>query len=244
MTLQIEQLWKGCLDALFPRVCPVCSKIISQDLKRSRKICPKCYEKLSFVEDPFCRICGRGLSDDTKGSCENCKKHQFSFDYGLVLLDYNEETRNSMAGIKYKGHREYLEFYGEETAKRLGNEILSMKPDALIPVPVHRKRRIQRGYNQAEVLAQVIGKELSIPVLPHALKRRGSTKALKELGADQRKKNLSHAMYPGKVPAGLRTAIIVDDIFTTGATMETCARILKENGVEHVYSLCLCAKRG
>lgn len=240
--MEEEPLYMRALEWVFPRRCPVCAEIVEQDCRRSRKICPDCYRRLRFVSEPRCRGCGRRIADSAEELCENCRRHSFHFEYGLVLLDYNEETMRSMADIKYKGRREYLDFYAEETVRRLGEQLRRLRVDGLVPVPVHRKRRIQRGYNQAEILARGIGRRLGLPVYPQALRRRRNTQALKELDAGQRRQALRTAICPGKLPENARALLLVDDILTTGATMESCANALRAAGAERIYSFCLCAK--
>lgn len=236
-------VYKTLLDWIFPRRCPICDEVMVQDKKRSVRICPDCYDRLPFVSEPNCNICGRALSGETELICNNCKRQKFSFERGLVLLEYNEEIRKSVAAVKYKGRREYLEFYGEEAARRLGEEIRAMGIDGIVPVPIHYRRKNKRGYNQAEIFADVLGKSLDIGVYPKALRRKRNTRAMKELGAAERRRNLSHAIVPGSYPAKSRSLLLVDDIFTTGATMESCSRVLKAMGAERVFCLSLCAPK-
>lgn len=239
----LDKIYEYILEALFPRRCPVCGDLVEQDKYHSRKICPDCYERLRFIApEESCQLCGRRIGVWESGFCRNCRERVFSFKRGLVLLDYNDDTMKSMADIKYKSRREYLDFYGEEAAKRFGEKIRSWGIDGLVPVPVHRKRKNKRGYNQAEILAKVISGELHIPVYPNALLRQKNTKAMKELSAEERKKNLKNALSPGVLPKSAKKLLIIDDIFTTGATVNACAELLREMGASEVCSLCLCAK--
>lgn len=235
----LERAFQAGLSALFPRHCPVCHDIVQP---RGALICPECEKRLHFVEAPTCLICGREIQDETEELCSNCKRHHFSFERGISLLQYDQVTADSMAKIKYLGAREYLEYYGKKAAERLGEDIYRMKPDALVPVPVHVSRRRIRGYNQAGVLAEILGKELDIPVYEDAIRRNKRTAALKSLGAGERLKSLSAAFERGVIPKDLKTVLLVDDIFTTGATMEACTRILRHAGVKTVYCLSLCIR--
>lgn len=168
-----------------------------------------------------------------------------------------------MAKIKYGNKREYLDFYGAAMAARFGKAICRMRADALVPVPIHPSRRRARGFNQAEVLADEIGRRLGVPVYPNLLVRTKKTAPQKELSAAERLRNLSGAFAfgrPGelwfrllmegrfpdgkKPPAVPETVILVDDIYTTGSTMEACARVLLENGVKNVYFLAVCITGG
>lgn len=228
-------------DILFPRRCPVCDDIV---LPRGGLICPECVKRLSFVKGPVCKKCGKEVFSDTVEYCFDCTKHKRSFESGRALVNYNEAARNSMVKIKYKNKREYLDFYIEAICIRYGKIISRMGADALVPVPVHPSRMRSRGYNQAELLARGIGRELGIPVCADLLLRSRKTAPQKELNPAERLKNLEEAFEAGSIPSGIGTVILVDDIYTTGSTIEACTRALKRMGVKKVYFLAICIGRG
>ena len=121
-------------------------------------------------------------------------------------------------------------------------------PQALVPVPLHRKRRRKRGYNQAELLAEEIGKILGIPVVANLVKRVHYTGYQKKLDPIGRKKNLEHAFAPGgdpdRLPTDFRRVIIIDDIYTTGNTVDQVAKVLKTMGFQKVYFLTISIGQG
>ena len=157
---------------LFPRRCPVCGGIV---LPKGELICPGCVKKLSFVKQPVCKKCGKEITSAEREYCLDCTKHKRSFDYGRALLNYNDTAKKSMADIKYRNRREYLDFYAEAVCLRYGKLLMRLGADALVPVPVHPSRRRQRGFNQAEIFADRIGARLGIPVCPEMLVRRKKT---------------------------------------------------------------------
>ncbi len=224
------------LSILFPRRCPVCEEIVSP---RGALICPDCERQLHFLTEPTCQICGREILAADEELCENCKRHRFLFKRSIALIGYDDVAARSISRIKYTGAREFLDYYGREAVRRRGDELRRMQIDAIVPVPVHPSRQRKRGYNQATVLAEVMGAELGRPVYEAALCRRKKTAASKELNAAERLKNLMSAFYAGPIPQDLRRVLLVDDIFTTGATMESCTRILLAAGVEEVYCFAL-----
>lgn len=224
------------LSILFPRRCPVCEEIVSP---RGALICPDCERKLHFLTEPTCQICGREILADDEELCESCKRHRFLFKRSIALVGYDDVAARSISRIKYTGAREFLDYYGREAVRRRGDELRRMQIDAIVPVPVHPSRKRKRGYNQATVLAEVMGAELGLPVYEAALYRRKKTAASKELNAAERLKNLMSAFYAGPIPQDLRRVMLVDDIFTTGATMESCTRTLLAAGVEEVYCFAL-----
>lgn len=229
------------IDLLFPRRCPVCDGIV---MPKGRLICPECVKKLSFVKDPVCKRCGKEVISADIEYCFDCVRHKRTFEYGRALVNYDENARSSMAKIKYKNKREYLDFYGEAICTRYEKQILRMEADVLVPVPVHPSRRRERGFNQAELLARRIGARLEIPVCPQMLVRNKKTVPQKGLDPAGRLKNLEEAFLAGEPLNGVEGAILVDDIYTTGSTIEACTRALKKAGVKNVYFLTICIGRG
>ncbi|MCC8026958.1 MAG: ComF family protein [Clostridium sp.] len=220
------------LDILFPRRCPVCFQIV---LPKGALICPDCIRKLSWVRRPTCKKCGKEVIADTIEYCFDCSKGRRTFEWGAALINYDERAGRSMAAIKYKNKREYLDFYSEAMCRKLGKRLLSMKADALVPVPVHSSRMRARGFNQAQELACGISQKLGIPMDTSILKRSRKTVPQKNLDPAARLKNLEQAFTAGPVPPHIRRVILIDDIYTTGSTIEACTRVLRSAGVEKVY---------
>ena len=229
------------LNVLFPRRCPVCGEITEP---AGSLICRACYPRLSPVKSPVCQKCGKEVWSEEIEYCPDCVKHRRSFARGMALFNYTEEAARSMAAVKYKNKREYLDFYGAALAVRYENQIRRMQVDVLVPVPVHPSRKRARGFNQAEVLAVCLGKRLGIPVGSGMLIRDKKTKPQKELSAADRLKNLSGAFRAGTIPEGIKTVLLVDDIYTTGSTVEACARALRSAGVSRVYFVVICMTGG
>lgn len=229
------------IDALFPRRCPVCNDIV---LPKGQLICPSCVKKLSFVKSPVCKKCGKEILNNSVEYCFDCTRHKRSFDYGIALVNYNDASKNSMAGIKYRNKREYLDFYTEAALHFCKERLQNMNADALIPIPVHPSRMRQRGFNQAEVLARGLAKGLELPVCTDLLLRNKKTEPQKVLSPAQRLKNLEKAFVVSTVPDGLERVILVDDIYTTGSTIEACARALKRSGIKNVYFFTVCIGQG
>lgn len=225
------------INLLFPRRCPVCGDIV---LPFGELICPGCVGELSPVRQPVCKKCGKEVESGQMEYCYDCMRHPRAFEQNFALLNYNSAASRSMSAIKYKGRREYLDFYSQAVYLRFAGTIRRLSPDVMVPVPIHSSRRRSRGFNQAELLARRMGKQLGIPVCPGGLKRVKKTLPQKELNQQERLKNLRQAFVPGQLPGGVRTVLLVDDIYTTGSTLEACARALRAMGVEKVYGLTLC----
>lgn len=219
-------------DALFPRRCPVCGKIV---MPKGELICPGCRPALSYVEQPACMRCGKEIVSELNEYCPDCARKQRSFERGIALLNYNEAARRSLAAVKYNNKREYLDFYAGEMALRLGPAIRRFGVQALVPVPVHPARLRARGFNQAAELSRRLGRRLGLPTEEQLLIRTKKTLPQKDLGPAERLKNLEQAFAARPVPEGLKTVLLVDDIYTTGSTVEACARALKRAGIRQVY---------
>lgn len=162
----------------------------------------------------------------------------------MALINYNDTASRSMALIKYHGCREYLDFYSEAMFRRFGPAICRLSPDCIIPVPVHKSRLKKRGFNQAQELGIRLSAKTGIPMRTEFLKRTKKTLPQKELDAGARLKNLEQAFVCGRLPSGIRTVLLVDDIYTTGSTMEACSRALKNAGAERIIPAVICIGSG
>lgn len=209
-----------------------------------RLICPACTKRLSFVQSPVCKKCGKEVFSETQEYCFDCTRHRRSFEYGAALLNYNEAAGVSMAAVKYKNKREYLEYYALKALEQLGEILERMDADALVPVPVHPARYRQRGFNQAQLLAEGLSRGLGLPCLPELLMRTKKTEPQKSLDPSGRLKNLKKAFVAGEVPEDIKSVILIDDIYTTGSTIEACSRALLGAGVKKVYFFTLCIGQG
>lgn len=229
---------------LYPSRCPICGKVPV----KGTDICPSCYQSITFVTQPFCYSCGKPLSNEETEYCLDCTNHPKSFDRGFSLTVYDAVTKPSMSAIKYKNHRQYLDFYVSETITAYGAVFASLHLDAILPVPIHPKRMKKRGYNQASLFAKSIGKSLNIPVYDSLLIRKSNTLPQKNLTPAERLSNLQKAfsLFPGYENCTLpfHTVLLVDDIYTTGSTMEALTRLLKSHGVAKVYVFSICIGNG
>lgn len=152
--------------------------------------------------------------------------------------------RQSIARFKYGGRQEYAAFYAEEILLAAAKEIVRWRAEVLVPIPLHPARRRKRGYNQAELLAKELSRRSGIPTEGHLLIRTKNTKAQKELDDRERRANLKHAFSVPKEQIPYKKIILVDDIYTTGSTMDEAASVLRQAGAEMIYFLCISVGRG
>ncbi|MBR5944492.1 MAG: ComF family protein [Lachnospiraceae bacterium] len=227
------------IDLVYPRRCPVCDKV----LRPGALIHKDCEPKLKPVTDKYCMKCGRFMGDDENEYCYDCREREHNFDKGRTVFEY-QDVAKAIYKLKYSGRREYAEYFGKKAAEILKNELKEWDADAIIPVPIHKNRMRSRGYNQAYEFAKTLGKYAGIRVDNKLIKRIEDTKPLKFLNPAERQNNLKKAFKIGGNDVKLSKIIVVDDIYTTGSTIDTVARVLKENGVRSVYFVTLTAGKG
>lgn len=229
-----------CLELLFPRICPLCGAIVPRG---QGLICPDCIllAEKALLRGPLCKKCGRPLTDARQEYCHICTAHPMSFQWGLSLFSYqNEVIRQSILNFKYHNKQEFADYYVWKLFCRHGSRLRAVCADAVVPVPLHKKKQRWRGYNQAGLLARKTAETLGVPVYPNGLVRVHNTSPQKTVRGRQRSQNLSHAFCVGRLPSGLHTVLLVDDIYTTGATMDACAAVLRRYGVRNVICVSIC----
>lgn len=227
---------KKVVDLILPPRCPLCESL----LEGARLVCDECRMKISYVQQPSCFRCGKEISDEEVELCEDCTGRDFNYIRGFPAINYVEPMRGSLARFKYHNCRTYAQFYADEIVRARGKQILAVAPEVLIPVPVHKRRLKKRGYNQAGLLAGALGKRLNIPVDAELLVRGSNTLPQKTLGASSRQANLNKAFQPGRNNVKYKRVMLVDDIYTTGATIEACAGVLRRMGCEEIYYTSVC----
>lgn len=253
---------------LFPLRCPVCDDLLSpEDMEKGIHL--ECESKLYPVEGAVCMHCGRplgqlssheqgktvdsfleiGSSQEFCGEC--CRKGYVitnarngtgskklsNITQGKSLYVYKGAIKQSMYRFKYSNKREYAKFFACQAVSRYGDWI---KADAIVPVPMYPVKQKQRGYNQAEVLAEELSRFLGVPVDKNLVQRVKNTVPQKGLNHVERENNLKKAFQKGKSIVKYSCILIIDDIFTTGSTAEAVAKELKKQGVRHIYYLSIC----
>lgn len=202
---------------------------------------------LSFVTPPNCDQCARPLEViEPHGSiCGACSADPPAFARTRSALIYSDETAKLVLSLKRQGHRSGLSVYGQWMAAA-GRDIIA-EADALIPVPLHYRRLIVRGFNQAGWLATAVSNVTPIPVWHDGLKRHKSAPSQGRLTPKQRLENVRSAFsVPPKKSTRIKGArvVLVDDVYTTGATLNACAKALVKAGAAHVDTLTLARVAG
>lgn len=229
----------GILNILYPERCPVCHGI----LQGKDFVCPSCRQKLPYIKEPKCKKCGKEMEKEEQEYCRDCQRFSHSFDKGGAVFAYDQVMRKSISMFKYHNRREYARFYAAEMYEHCRHFLNTCNPDVILPVPIHRQKKRQRGFNQAELVAKKLGKMMKVPVDSKYLIRREKTVPQKELSRQKRKANLKQAFKVNKTNRTYERVLIVDDIYTTGATIDAISEILRENQVKIIFFLTICVGR-
>lgn len=228
------------LGVFFPRRCPVCDEIVEM----GTYLCESCKKKVSYVFEPSCKKCGKPLENERYEYCMDCSRKKHFFIQGKAVFMYRKEMKGSMYRFKYSNKREYGDYYAKAAAERYGKWIKNRGIEVIIPIPMYGKKKRARGYNQAEVFAVKLGRELGVPVDTGLLYRVKNTVPQKELNDRQRKDNLKGAFKLKVNIVEYKKILLVDDIYTTGSTIDAAAECLIEKGAEKIFFLTICIGEG
>lgn len=177
------------VNAVLPPACPVCGRPAPFAAGRRVDICPECMQKVSYVDEPFCLKCGKPVQSDEAEYCNDCSRHVHVYDQACSVYEYSKDVKNSIYRFKYHNKQEYAGVYAKQMADRCGMMIRRWSPDVIIPVPIHISRLKMRGYNQAGLIAEALGRIIGIPIDEEALVRVIKTAPMKELSNRERVKN-------------------------------------------------------
>lgn len=225
------------LDFLLPPLCFSCGA----EVEEQGGLCPSCWSNVRFITKPFCASCGFPFAHDMPDGvlCAPCHQKKPLFSAARAAIAYNRDSRPIVLSFKHGGRTEGL----KTMAKWLEGAISGLpRPDVIIPVPLHGKRLFKRTFNQAALLADALALRTGIPSDPFVLERVKNTRTQGGLTRVQRRENVRAAfkVRPDAI-AGVKgkTALLIDDVYTTGATVENCARALNIAKAKAVYVVTL-----
>lgn len=184
------------------------------------------------------------MEEERREYCYDCGRVRHAYAQGKSVWSYRGEMKQSIYRFKDGGRKEYAVFYANESARLYGDWIKRKGVQAILPIPIHKNRKKKRGFNQAQVYALELGKLLKIPVDTETLIRTVDTIPQKKLDDRQRKNNLKKALKIGTDSVQWKKVLLVDDIYTTGSTVDAAASVLKEAGVEEIYVLSIAIGKG
>ena len=232
----MRRIGRAVVDGVLPPRCLACGKTIAEP----DALCGRCWSGITFFAVPWCAACGAPFAHPMgEGAiCGACANGRRSWDKARSVLRYDKHSRHLVLGLKH-GDRTHVAGAFGRWMHRAGGEVLA-DTDLLVPVPLHWTRLFQRRYNQAALLAQAIHSAGGPEIAADWLVRRRRTASQGHLGPAARERNVrgAFAVQAGRSFAGKRV-VVIDDVMTTGATVEECARVLKRSGAASVGVLTL-----
>ncbi len=225
------------LDFVFPRTCAVCEGDLSSGAAEPEAICESCVDGFPRWQGLSCRVCGLPLPDGG-ARCWTCRRNRRAFRFCRSAGLYEGGLRKGLWGLKYAGRDVLARPLGRFLAAAWRERPELARVQGVVPVPLHFLRRHARGYNQSLLLAESFCRETGLPLWDGVLARRRWTRSQTRLGREDRHANVSEAfrvrrpeMVRGRIP------LLIDDVCTTGATLESCGTVMRLAGAKWVAAL-------
>ena len=236
--MSLKNLISRALDLVLPPLCLICDEPVGG----VATLCPACWKQIQFIAPPLCECCGVGFDVPVGAGmlCGACLAGTPQYQSARAALVYDDVSRKLILGFKH-GDRTYAAAALAVWMHRAAGDVLA-QADALLPVPLHRRRLFHRRYNQSALLAQHIGKLADKPVLFDALRRIRATPSQGHRKRKERQENVRGAFavpLQQAVTVKDKVLVLVDDVMTTGSTVEECARILLKAGAKQVHVVVL-----
>jgi len=221
---------------IFPSQCQLCGEPALLNLP----LCNLCLKKVQEIGALRCEVCGKAFTGEVNRLCGSCIKEKPKFDQARAWAKFEEPMVQIIHQFKYQRGFYFANWMIDSLFKLYLQEFSSQKFDLLIPIPLHWKRLLQRGYNQTLILAQPLSKKLKIPLSTTILQKTRNTHPQVRLSSAQRKENLKKS-FQLKKPESVegKNILLIDDVITSGATANEAGKILKQAGANKVCILAL-----
>lgn len=231
----MKRYLKLLISAILPARCLLCGKIVHDD----NSLCSECFEHINFITKPYCQHCGRPLFENIPDNlyCVSCLNRKHTFRYVRSAVVYDEFSKKLILDFKFYDHVENKKLLSKWLFLA-GHDIFNYGVDLIIPVPLHFTRLFVRKYNQSAILADEISKHTGIKAEYKTLVKTKKTLPQVLCDSKQRAKNIKNAFkvkYPELVKD--KRIVLIDDVFTTGATLRECAKVLIKAGAKSVDAL-------
>lgn len=225
---------RNLINVCFPPVCLHChTEIDSQDMW----LCGSCFDKLSFIPEQHCPKCGYPTEDS---ECNNCAENHYVFTQAKSVFLFDGPAKTLVHALKYDGFTHVADWFANQMYKTVLSEMPMPDLNYVTAIPLHRVKKRERGFNQSEEIARAMATKLKVPYSDSLLKRKSNTMSQTLLNSVSRRKNLRDAFMPGRVVPSGKNILIIDDVFTTGTTVNEAGKVLMSQGAGSVYVLTVC----
>jgi competence protein ComFC len=229
------------ISVIFPAGCRICDKLLIE--ARRVPICQECLSAFQRIPELSCEICGLPLPAFTRQErepmlCPACRNKTYAFDRARSFAVYDGPLVQAILLLKFEQIEPLGAWFAKRLAELVSNEGTALAADVVVPVPLHRDRERERGYNQAALISRPLAKQLRLPHKAVLLMRTRARPDKRILSLEERWDSVrgAFATRPGSQVDNLRV-LLVDDVLTTGATLDACARALREAGAKSVVGL-------
>ena len=238
----IKVYLESLVSLIYPRTCLVCSTRLNPE--RKKPLCEECLSKIALIQPPFCIKCGLSLpgpSSHKAGLCIDCQRsmRRYPFLRAWSACLYSETLRKCIHILKYNKRQGLAVFLSQFIIAFTRKNTIMDRFDLIVPVPLHSVKKRERGFNQAHLLTKPIAREFNLP-LSSNLRRIGPNISQTTLSRQDRFNNIRGAFASSRsLEFQDRNILLIDDVFTTGATVSECARVLYSHGARSVCVLTL-----
>ena len=239
ITTRLTDLGRTLMDLLYPPRCTGCGRV-------GALFCDVCQSQVELIGASVCRRCGRptpgrdGLTAAERELCAVCRRTPSSLDGIVAVAVFAQPLREAIHSLKYNDSRRLAQPLGSQMAATWRE--IGPPADIIISVPLHADRLTERGYNQSDLLAAVLSEKTGLPLDTRLLTRSRATQPQVKLGVHERRQNVAGAFHCPYEVAGKRL-VLIDDVCTTGATLEACATALRAGGARAVWGFTLARAR-
>lgn len=238
-----REIGKSLLDIVYPKRCPMCMEVIP--IHEEEAICSACVDDLPYISEPRCEKCSKPVFDQDVALCFDCSKSEHYYRKGWALWLYEGKVRQALYRLKNNNNKNNGRIFAKEVVTLYYRDIIHASIDRIIPVPLHPKKYKKRGYNQAQIIADAVSEAMDIPCEEGCLIRTMNTqpqKHLSDLGRIENMQKAFQVIEPTCIDN--KRILLCDDIYTTGSTINGCAKALLRHGACEVYFITLAIGKG